>query len=94
MQLGDRRRFPHARHARIWLPLAIALVTVLSGAGATTATIGGRLAETERRLDGIERDRDRHIADYQQFKTDVRSDLSEIRTDLAWVRRALQRKGF
>jgi hypothetical protein len=82
------------RHARVWLPLLIAAVSILTGAGATTATISGRITDAERRIEVIERDRERKLADYQQFKTDVRGDLSEIKTDLAWVRSALQRKGF
>jgi hypothetical protein len=82
------------RFIPIWLPVALAAITILCSAGATSATIGSRLAEAERRIDTIERDRVEKLRDYQQFKNDMRGDISEIKTDLGWIRRALLRNGF
>lgn len=73
-----------------WLPVAVCVVTMLCNVGASYATFGGRIAETERRISAVEEDRAVKLRDYDQFKTDVRSDLAEMRTDLKWIRTTLE----
>jgi len=78
----------------VWFPLVVGSVTILCGAGAASSTIGNRIGNAERRLDLVERDREEKIRDYQQFKSDMRTDISEIKTNLRWIRDEMQRRGF
>lgn len=72
-----------------WWPVAVAVATILCNAGATYASLGGRLSEAERRLEAVERDRSEKLREYEQFRSDIRSDVAEIKTDLKWIRAAM-----
>lgn len=89
----------------VWIPIIITVLGMLGSGGANYTILGKRVdiletdhvpiaraVSVERRLDLIEGDRKDRIKDYEQFKTDIRSDVSEMKTDLKWIRSALERQ--
>ncbi len=76
----------------VWLPVAVVVITALSNAGAVSSSYGSRISDSEKRLDVIERDRAMQLRDYQEFKSDIRTELAEIKTNVSWIRKSLEAK--